>query len=35
MQHYAGPASAFEAARIDSLLIIKIQIDSLAGKKSG
>ena len=35
MKHYAGPASAFEAARVNSILIIKIQINSLAGKKSG
>jgi len=35
MRHYAGPAESFEASRMNSLLIIKIQIDSLAGKKSG
>ena len=35
MQHYAGPAADFEATRVDSVLIIKIQIDSLSGKKSG
>ena len=35
MEHYAGPVSAFEAARVDSVLIIRIKIDSLSGKKSG
>ena len=35
MGHYAGPAATFEAARMDSILIIKVRIDSLAGKKSG
>ena len=35
MRHYAGPGYAFEASKIDSLLIIKIQIDILTGKKSG
>ena len=35
MQHYAGPAADFEATRMDGILIIKIQIDSLSGKKSG
>jgi hypothetical protein len=35
MRHYAGPVSVFEAARVNSVLIVKILIDSLAGKKSG
>ena len=35
MNHYAGPESAFEASKMNSLLVIKIQIDNLAGKKSG
>lgn len=35
MKHYAGPASAFEAARVDSVVIVKIQINSLTGKQSG
>lgn len=35
MKHYAGPATAFQAARVDSILIIKIRIESLTGKKSG
>jgi hypothetical protein len=35
MQNYAGPAAEFEATRVDSVLIIKIEINSLAGKKSG
>jgi len=35
MRHYAGPAESFEASRLSSLLIIKIKINSQAGKKSG
>jgi hypothetical protein len=35
MRHYAGPVSDFDAARIDSVLVIKIKVDSLTGKKSG
>jgi hypothetical protein len=35
MRHYAGPEAAFEAARVAGVLIIKIRIDSLAGKRSG
>jgi len=35
MKHYAGPAVAFEAARLDNVRIIKIRINSLTGKKSG
>ena len=35
MEHYAGPLATFEAARIDSILIIKVRMDSPAGKKSG
>lgn len=35
MGHYAGPVSAFDKARLDSVLIIIIQVDSLSGKQSG
>ena len=35
MKHYAGPVSVFEEARLDSILIIKVRIESLTGKKSG
>lgn len=35
VDHYAGPAAAFEAARLDSVCIIRIRVDSLTGKKSG
>jgi uncharacterized protein len=35
MKHYAEPVSAFQAARVDSVVIVKIQINSLTGKKSG
>ena len=35
MKHYAGPISVFETARLDNVLIIKIRINSLTGKKSG
>ena len=35
MEHYAGPGYVFEAAKVDRVLIIKIQINNLTGKKSG
>ena len=35
MQHYGGPAPDFEAAGVDKVLIIKIQINTLSGKRSG
>ena len=35
MKHYAGPESVIQAARLDSVRIIKIRINSLTGKKSG
>ena len=35
IKHYAGPASVFEAAKLNSVRIIKIRINSLTGKKSG
>lgn len=35
VKHYAGPVSAIEAAGVSSVLIIRVLISSLTGKKSG
>ena len=34
MKHYSGSFTVFDAARIDQVLIIRIEIETLTGKKS-
>ena len=34
-QHYSGTFTAFDAASIDKVLIIRVEIETLTGKKSG
>lgn len=35
MKHYSGPFTAFDAASIDKILMIRVEIETLTGKKSG
>ncbi len=35
MTHYSGPFTAFDAASINKILVIRVEIETLTGKKSG
>jgi nitroimidazol reductase NimA-like FMN-containing flavoprotein (pyridoxamine 5'-phosphate oxidase superfamily) len=35
MKHYAGPPSDYAAAKMERMLIIKVEIESMTGKQSG